>query len=81
MQAQALLEKPKSVPFTLSFVEGIDQKMYDKATSESAAIKESYDPETQTSNIDIYAGTALTYTDSMTGTFIGIKDDVNQADT
>jgi hypothetical protein len=81
MTMQTFPEKSKLVPFTLSFVERIDPKIYDKAINESAEIKESYNPETQTSNIDIYAGTALTYTDSMTGTFIGIKDDVNQTDT
>lgn len=81
MPDQVLLEKPKLVPFTLSFVQEIDQTIYEKAIYELAEIKEYYDSKTQTSNIDIYAGTALTYTDSMTGTFIGIKDDVNQTDT
>jgi hypothetical protein len=81
MQAQALLEKPKSVPFTLSFVQEIDQNMYDRAIIDSEAIQQSYDPETQLSNVSIYAGTNMTYDVSISGFLFQGKDDTQQTDT
>jgi hypothetical protein len=82
MQTQSLLEKPKLVPFTLHFIQGIDQIMYKKAISESSEIKESYNPETQTSSIDVYAGTNLTYDSTCCNRLTGATvDDSKQTDT
>ena len=61
----------RSVPFTLSFVEMLDQVFYEEAIKDSEILKQSYDPETQTSNIPIYAGTALTYKDTASGGLYG----------
>ena len=61
MKTQICDETVRSVPFTLSFVERLDQALYDEAIKGSEILKQSYDPETQTSNIPIYAGTSLTY--------------------
>lgn len=80
MTVQTLLEKPKLLPFTLSLVEKIDRKMYDEAISEAEVIKQSYDPITQLSNISIYAGTSLTYSDTYSGLLMG-TDDNRESDT
>jgi len=75
------LEKPSNVvPFTLCFFEEVPQEMYDQAITESELLKSSYNPETQTSNIPIYAGTSLTY--STTGsTLLKPQDDSRESDT
>lgn len=76
------LEKPSSfVPFTLCFLEEVPQEMYDQAITESELLKSSYNPETQTSNIPVYAGTSLTYRDSYCGILNTSKDDTEQSDT
>jgi hypothetical protein len=80
MSTQTLLKKSKSVPFTLSFVEGIDPKMYDEAIIHSEAVKQSYDPKTQLSNMSIYAGTSMTYDTTNSGFLLG-QDDTEQSDT
>jgi hypothetical protein len=77
---QTLPEKTKLVPFTLSFVEGIDSKLYDEAIINSGIVKQSYDPKTQLSNMSIYAGTTMTYDDTYSG-FLTSKDDTEQSDT
>jgi hypothetical protein len=76
------LERPaSSVPFTLNFVEKINPALYDQAIQDSQILKESYDPETQTSNIPVYAaGSSLTYDPTWTG-FPTSKDDTKQVDT
>jgi hypothetical protein len=80
MTTQTLSVNPKSVPFTLSLVEGIDQKICAEAINSSEKIKQSYNPKTQLSSISIYAGTSLTYSD--TGTFLSPSaDDTEQSDT
>jgi hypothetical protein len=57
-----LLDQPsKKVPFTLLFVDEIDLSLYDKAIESSNHLADSYNPETQTSDFSIYAGTQLTY--------------------
>lgn len=80
MKTQICDETVKSVPFTLSFVERLDQALYDEAIKGSEILKESYDPETQTSNIPVYAGTSLTYDDTYTG-LLASTDDTKQSDT
>ena len=80
MKTQICDETVRSVPFTLSFVERLDQALYDEAIKGSEILKQSYDPETQTSNIPIYAGTSLTYDDTYSGLLLG-KDDTEQSDT
>lgn len=80
MKTQTFDETATSVPFTLSFVERLDPALYDEAIKGSEILKQSYDPETQTSNIPIYADTSLTYSDSYSGLFQG-KDDAEQSDT
>ena len=71
-----------SVPFTLSFVERLDPALYDQAIQGSELLKQSYDPKTQTSNIPVSAndGTSLTYSDTLSGLFLG-SDDAEQSDT
>jgi hypothetical protein len=80
MKTQTLDETAISVPFTLSFVERLDQALYDEAIKGSEILKQSYDPETQTSNIPIYAGTSLTYSDTRCG-LMPHNDDTKQSDT
>jgi hypothetical protein len=81
MPTQTLLEKSKSVPFTLSFIQGIEREMYDKAIIDSEAMAQSYDPKTQLSNLSIYSGTNLTYDISLSGFPFKGKDDTEQTDT
>lgn len=81
MKTQTFDETATSVPFTLSFVERLDQALYDEAIKGSEILKQSYDPETQTSNIPIYAGTSLTYSDTYSGILGVSKDDSEQSDT
>ncbi|MCT7956104.1 hypothetical protein [Laspinema palackyanum] len=78
MRTQTLEHPASSVPFTLNFVEKINPALYDQAIQDSQILKESYDPETQTSNTPISAaGTSLTYDD----TSFGGKKDSRQSDT
>lgn len=76
-----LLDKPsQQTPFTLLFSEKIDPSLYAEAINNSHKLADSYNPETQASNLSIYAGTNLTYDN--TGTVMGIgKDDTQQVDT
>ena len=80
MQTQTLSKTKKSVPFTLAFVEKLDESLYDEAIKNSQILGESYDPKTQTSNLSIYAGTSLTYENSLSG-FLAFQDDTEQTDT
>jgi hypothetical protein len=54
--------------------------LYDEAIKGSEILKQSYDPETQTSNIPIYAGTSLTYDNTNSGPLMG-TDDSRESDT
>jgi hypothetical protein len=82
MTKTILCEAVVSVPFTLNFVEKLDKALYDEAIQNLEIIKQSYDPETQTSNISIYAGTNLTYSDTTTGIWpLQSIDDNRQSDT
>lgn len=81
MKTQTLDRPTSSVPFTLNFVEKLDPTLYDQAIQDSQVLKESYDPETQTSNIPVFAaGTSLTYSDTSSGLFSS-TDDTKQSDT
>ena len=74
-----LLDKPsQKAPFTLLFSEKIDPSLYAEAIKGSQQLLNSYNPETQTSDFSIYAGTSLTYTETMT---LFNQDDTNQTDT
>jgi len=59
----------KAVPFIISNMEEIEEEMYDKAINDSVILRESYDPKTQTSKYNTYAGTAETVTTTWTGVF------------
>ncbi|WP_016953833.1 hypothetical protein [Anabaena sp. PCC 7108] len=78
MKTQTLERTAK--PFTLNFVEPVAPALYDEAIKGSEILKQSYDPKTQTSNIPIYAGTSLTY--SNTGSnWVQARDDSKESDT
>lgn len=80
MKTQTLDRPASSVPFTLNFVERLDQALYDEAIKDSEILTQSYDPETQTSNIPVYGGTSLTYSDTTSGNAWS-TDDSEQSDT
>ncbi|WP_027255426.1 hypothetical protein [Planktothrix agardhii] len=80
MKTKTFDRPARAVPFTLSFVERLDQALYDEAIKGSEILKQSYDPETQTSNIPIYAGTSLTYDNTNSGPLMG-TDDSRESDT
>jgi hypothetical protein len=80
MKTQTLERTAK--PFTLNFVEPVASALYDEAIKSSEILQQSYNPETQTSNISIYAGTSLTYEDTTSGNLIfSPKDDSKESDT
>jgi hypothetical protein len=83
MKTQELCAVVKLTPFTLCFVEILDKNRYDEAITASEMLKCSYNPETQTSNVSIYAGTSLTYdeTTSFPGGIFMETDDTRQTDT
>ena len=81
MTTTILRETVGSVPFTLNFVEKLDPALYDEAIQSSEIVRQSYDPETQTSNISIYAGTSLTYEDTTSGGVFYSNDDNRECDT
>lgn len=83
-----LLDKPsQKAPFTLLFSEKIDPSLYNEAIKNAGVLRDSYNPETQTSNLSILAGTdgtSLTYSDTLSGgvgPFFGTEDDTQQSDT
>jgi hypothetical protein len=69
------------LPFILCALEPLDRADYDSATTESDLIRNSYNPQTQVSDLPQYGGTALTYSDSYTGILGEIRDDARQSDT
>ena len=75
-----LLDKPQKAPFTLLFSEKTDPSLYTEAIKDSQKLADTYNPETQTSDFSIYAGTSLTYEESYSG-WMTNKDDNNQTDT
>lgn len=80
MKTPVLHETANSVPFTLSFVERLDKTLYQEAIESSDMVRLSYDPETQTSNIPLFAGTTATYDKSTTGV-MRLSDDTEMTDT
>jgi len=81
MTTTILRETVGSVPFTLNFIEKLDTVLYDDAIQSSEMIRQSYDPETQISNISVYAGTNLTYDATTSGGIFYTNDDSEQSDT
>jgi hypothetical protein len=76
-----LLDKPsQKAPFTLLFSEKIDPNLYAEAIKGSQELTDTYNPETQTSDFSIYAGTTLTYETTCTGLLCG-DSDTEQSDT
>jgi len=76
-----LLDKPtQKAPFTLLFSEKLDPSLYAEAIKESQELADTYNPETQTSDFSIYAGTSLTYEYSYAGVH-NHKNDARQSDT
>jgi hypothetical protein len=76
-----LLDKPsQKVPFTLLFSEKLDSSLYTDAIKDSQKLADTYNPETQTSDFSIYAGTTLTYDTTCTGLLCG-DSDTEQSDT
>lgn len=80
MTTQILHKTNKLLPFTLGFVEPINEELYDEAIKQSETLKQSYDPQHQTSSIPVYAGTSLTYDDTSSGLLL-TRDDSEQVDT
>ena len=75
-----LLDKPsQKAPFTFLFTEQIDPSLYAEAIKGFQKLADTYNPETQTSDFSIYAGTELTY--DTTGSQWGGSDDTKQSDT
>lgn len=71
-----LLDQPsKNVPFTLLFVEEIDPSLYTEAIEGSNYVADSYNPETQTSDVSIYAGTQLTHNTTTCGVGFSTRTD------
>lgn len=81
MTTTIVREAVSSIPFTLNFVEKLAPALYDEAIKSSEMVRQSYDPKTQTSNTSIYAGTALTYSDTTCGGIMYYNDDTEQSDT
>lgn len=67
-------------PFLLALVPPLEEYLYSKAIAEMKALETSYDPESQTSNIPVYAGTALTYVTTLTGVLYGLDSDSEASD-
>ena len=76
-----LLDKPsQKAPFTLLFSEKLDPSLYTEALKDSQKLADTYNPETQTSDFSIYAGTAQTFTNSYSGFARYTVDDSNVTD-
>ncbi len=57
-----------SIPFSLLFVEEIELSLYHESIKDSSILGNSYNPETQTSNLSVYTAAANTTTDITTTT-------------
>ncbi len=69
-----------AIPFNLLFVEKVGPSLYDEAIKDASIFKNSYNPETQTSNYLIYDGTSTTTTDTFC-LFLTSHDDYTVVDT
>lgn len=65
-------------PFLLALVPPLDDRIYIKAIAEMKALEAAYDPESQTSNIPVYAGTSRTFVTTGTGV-AGLVDSDSRA--
>ena len=70
--------KKTSKPFLLALVPPLDVNLYNIAMAEMKAVEVSYDPQSQTSNIPVYAGTSQTYVTTGTG-LAGMVDSDSKA--
>lgn len=76
-----LLDKPsQKAPFAILFFKKLDSSLYTEALKDSQKLADTYNPETQTSDYSIYAGTTLTYESTSTG-ILGTDSDTEQSDT
>jgi hypothetical protein len=76
-----LLDRPsEKVPFTLLFSEKIDPSLYAEAIKGSEKLVDTYNPETQTSDFSIYAGTGETVNLTYTGPLRTSTDDSKPCD-
>ena len=76
-----LLDKPsQKAPFTLLFSEKLDSSLYTEALKDSQKLADTYNPETQTSDFPIYAGTTQTFNNSYSGFWRPAIDDSNVSD-
>ncbi len=75
-----LLDKPsQKAPFTLLFSEELDPSLYTEAIKDSQKLADTYNPETQTSDFSIYAGTTQTFDNTCSGIWQS-TDDSNLSD-
>jgi hypothetical protein len=80
MTTPAPIQPASEGPFLFRLLTGIDQTTIDDAIASSKALRDAYDPSTQTSNLQIFAGSSLTYSDTHSG-FMNNSDDHVQSDT
>ena len=64
-----------AIPFLLAGYEGVDTAAYQMAVEGAAELGQSYDPESQTAKLPVFAGTALTYTTTETGNILWLDTD------
>ena len=70
-----------ATPFILNFLEPLDNEACEQAVAEHHSAVQSYSPQTQTSDMDIWAGTSRTYKSTYCGLFGGKVDDSELEDT
>ncbi len=76
-----LLDKPsQKAPFTLLFSEKLDSSLYAEAIKDSQELADTYNPETQTSDFSIYAGTGQSVDNTYSGGIFSSVDDSQVSD-
>jgi hypothetical protein len=80
MQSQNSRSNELKLPFILNFIEPIEPSVIEDAMLQSELLADSYNPETQTSRISVYAGTHLTYDSTFSGALVSSKDDARESD-
>ena len=65
-------------PFLLALVPPLAEATHDEAVRAMREVEASYDPESQTSNVPLYAGTQRTYVTTGTG-LLGVVDSDSKA--
>jgi len=75
MTSPTVSQTQSSMPFTLCFVEKFDETFYNEAIRASEMLRQSYDPETQTSKVGPEFGTAQTFNSTYCGSpFLRVDD-------